>query len=85
MSKRPPEAGVELTDTDLYVIVDGVRIAKRVRPRTEQAGTWISLKPGWNVVSTPDFSEIYIGGPRPMSEPPRRHARERRGRRITRR
>jgi len=34
---------------DIYVVVDGQRIAKRGRPRTPQAGTWVSLQPGWTV------------------------------------
>jgi hypothetical protein len=32
-----------------FVIVDGVKIAKRGRPDTAHAMTWIMLKPGWIV------------------------------------
>jgi archaellum component FlaG (FlaF/FlaG flagellin family) len=32
---------------DLYVIVDGVKIAKRAAPFTALAMTWIVLEPGW--------------------------------------
>jgi hypothetical protein len=35
---------------DIFVVVDGVRIAKRGRPGTPQAKTWISLEPGWRVL-----------------------------------
>ena len=45
---------------DLYVLVDGKRIAKRGQPGTPQAGTWISLEPGWEVVSSPDRRTISI-------------------------
>ena len=34
---------------DIYIIVDGVKIAKRGHPGTLQAKTWIALEPGWNV------------------------------------
>ena len=45
---------------DLFVIVDGVKIAKRGKPGTPQAGTWISLEPGWTVRGAPDSSHIEI-------------------------
>jgi hypothetical protein len=37
---------------EFYLVVDGVRIAKRGQPGTPQAGTWISLVPGWEVGGT---------------------------------
>jgi hypothetical protein len=33
----------------IYVVFDGVRIAKRGHPDTPQAGKWVSLKPGFRV------------------------------------
>jgi hypothetical protein len=35
---------------NMFVVVDGVRIARRGYPGTPQAGTWVSLEPGWEVV-----------------------------------
>jgi hypothetical protein len=35
---------------NIYIVADGVRIAKRGKPGTPQAKTWISLEPGWNVL-----------------------------------
>ena len=35
---------------DLFVVVDGIKIAKRGRRNTPQAGTWVSIKPGWEVL-----------------------------------
>jgi len=32
---------------DLFVVVDGVKIAKRATPPTALAMTWIMLEPGW--------------------------------------
>jgi hypothetical protein len=40
---------VESDGEDLFIIVDGVKIAKRGHPNTPQARTWISLEPGWEV------------------------------------
>ena len=34
---------------DTFVVVDGIRIARRGYPGTPQAGTWVSLEPGWEV------------------------------------
>jgi hypothetical protein len=34
---------------DVFVLVDGVKIAKRGRVDTAQAMTWIMLEPGWIV------------------------------------
>jgi archaellum component FlaG (FlaF/FlaG flagellin family) len=34
---------------DIFVLVDGVKIAKRGPPNTAQANTWIMLEPGWIV------------------------------------
>jgi hypothetical protein len=41
---------------DLFVAVDGVRIARRGRHDSPQAGTWISLEPGWEVFDGEDES-----------------------------
>ena len=34
---------------DIFIIADGMKIAKRGHPGTPQAKTWISLEPGWIV------------------------------------
>ena len=43
-----------------FVIADGVTIAKRGRPGPPQAGTWISLEPGWRVLDESDLSAIIV-------------------------
>lgn len=35
--------------TDVFIVADGVKVAKRGHPNTPQAKTWISLEPGWTV------------------------------------
>jgi hypothetical protein len=45
-NEQVPECIVQITETDIYVVYDGIRIAQRGRPGTPQAKTWISLEPG---------------------------------------
>jgi hypothetical protein len=40
---------IECEGNDIFVIADGVKIARRSRSGTPQAMTWISLEPGWTV------------------------------------
>ena len=52
--KRTWSVRLDLDDEDdMFVVIDDVRIAKRGRPGTLQAGTWISLEPGWTVRNSP--------------------------------
>jgi hypothetical protein len=43
------EVSVESDGRDAFVVYNGVRIAKRGQPNTPQAGTWVSLVPGFRV------------------------------------
>jgi len=43
------EASVESDGINVFVIYDGKRIAERGRPNTPQAGTWVSIEPGYTV------------------------------------
>jgi hypothetical protein len=45
---------------NLFVEADGVRIAHRGRPGTPQAGTWVSIEPGWEVIDASDGGSILI-------------------------
>jgi hypothetical protein len=38
---------------DIFVVVGGVKIAKRGHTGTPEAGTWIPLKAGWTVTEKP--------------------------------
>ena len=57
---KPDECWVEITKTDIFVVLDGVRIAKRGKPGTSQGKTWVSLEPGYEVFNTPDLSELVV-------------------------
>ena len=45
---------------DLFVVVNGVRIAKRGYPYTPHAGTWVSIEPGWEVLDGENLESILI-------------------------
>jgi len=47
---QAPQASIVCDGDDLFIEVDGVRIARRGHPGTLQAGTWVSLEPGWQVL-----------------------------------
>jgi hypothetical protein len=55
-----PTAAIEADGENLFVVFDGVRIAKRGHPDTPQARTWIPLEPGYAVYSNHDHSEIAV-------------------------
>ncbi len=45
---------------DIYLELDGVRIAKRGHPGTPQARTWVSLEPGYVVFDSWDTRELIV-------------------------
>lgn len=47
---KPPTVEFHSDGEDIFVSVDGVKIAKRGSPGTPQAKTWVSLEPGWAVL-----------------------------------
>jgi hypothetical protein len=49
---------------DLFMILDGVKIAKRGRPGTPQAKHWVSLEPGYTVHMTETETVIEYNGVR---------------------
>src|SRR5262245_63800944 len=59
--KTVKECRIECAGNDIFVVADGVKIAKRRHPGTLlQPGTWISLEPGWTVLDAGDGTEIEI-------------------------
>jgi len=43
MTRKRKWSGVECDGTDFFVVHEGIRIAKRGRPGTPQAKTWVPL------------------------------------------
>lgn len=48
--REAPPLALDFTGDDLFVIFDGIKIAKRGQPGTEYAGRWIALEPGFTVL-----------------------------------
>lgn len=55
-----PEVEFISDGRDLFVVLDGVKIAKRGHPGTAEAKTWISLEPGYQVIDHNDLTDIEI-------------------------
>jgi hypothetical protein len=47
VTEKKWEATIEAIDGEIFVVADGLRVAKRGRPGTEHAGKWIPLEPGY--------------------------------------
>ena len=47
---------------DMFVIVDGVKVAKRGHPETPHAKTWVSIEPGYTVRDCEDGIEVEFNG-----------------------
>jgi hypothetical protein len=50
----------ERTPGDLLLKLEGVAIAKRGQPNSDQAGTWIALEPGYEIIDSLDGDSILI-------------------------
>jgi hypothetical protein len=52
VTEDDPTLTIEASDTgdEVFVVADGVKIAMRGKPGSAQAGTWVSIEPGWSVV-----------------------------------
>jgi hypothetical protein len=44
------EASIESDGIDVFVVYNGVRIAKRGQPNSPQAGAWVSLETGFRLL-----------------------------------
>jgi hypothetical protein len=49
MTDEAPVCEIHNDGENIFVFIDGVKIAKRGLPGKPQADTWIMLKPGWMV------------------------------------
>ena len=58
----PDEMKIESDREDMFVIYDGMKIAKRGHKGTPHAKTWISLEPGFTVRDGDGFIEVEYQG-----------------------
>jgi hypothetical protein len=59
MAKKPPVEIKEIGD-EVFVLVDGVKIAMRGAPDSAHAGTWMAIEPGWTVLELSDGDTLQI-------------------------
>jgi hypothetical protein len=45
---------------DMFLMVDGLKIARRGYPDTPEAGTWVPIEPGWEVKDVLGGDEIWV-------------------------
>src|SRR6516165_6560576 len=57
---RGPKVEIEEDGLDMFVIVNGVTIARRGHPDTTEASSWVSLEPEWSVTSSEDERRLEI-------------------------
>ena len=61
--RQTPSLSMVSDDSDIFILIDGVKIARRGYPCTPQAGTWVTLEPGWEVFDVPpDQLEVTYNG-----------------------
>jgi hypothetical protein len=51
---------LRLASNELFVMVDGVKIAMRAKRDTARAGSWIAIEPGWSVLELDDGDTLQI-------------------------
>jgi hypothetical protein len=60
MSAKPKSVQLVGESSGLFIVVDGVKIARRGGPGTPEAGTWVPLVAGWSVRYYGDLESIEI-------------------------
>jgi hypothetical protein len=51
---------LESVGDDLFVSINGIRVAKRGNPGASQIGIWVPLKPGWSELDDADGDELIV-------------------------
>jgi len=59
-SAMPKDVLLESVGDQLFVSINGIRIARRVDPDISQAGIWIPLKPGWSVLDSANDDDLIV-------------------------
>jgi hypothetical protein len=55
-----PPCEMRMDHDGLFVIFNGMKIARRADPDTPQARTWVSLEPGYAVFDNTDMTAIIV-------------------------
>jgi hypothetical protein len=51
---KEPVVEIQREGRNVFLLIDGVKIAMRGEPGSPQARTWVSLEPGYTVLDTDD-------------------------------
>jgi hypothetical protein len=62
MSEDEPVCELQNDGENLFVLVDGMKIAKRNAVNASRASTWIMLEPGWTVRDIHNGLEVKYEG-----------------------
>ena len=46
---RLPKTEMASDGRDIFIVIDGVRVAKRGHSNTAETSTWVKLVPGWGI------------------------------------
>jgi hypothetical protein len=49
MGNKRPTCEMIIGDGEIFIVIDGIRVAQRGEPGTRHAKTWVSIEPGWVV------------------------------------
>jgi hypothetical protein len=49
-----PKTEMQSDGRDIFIVIDGVKVAKRGRLGTPEASTWVTLVPGWGIRDAAD-------------------------------
>jgi hypothetical protein len=66
---KESQVAIELTENGAYLLVGGLRVARRVPPEERSGLTWIILEPGYEVAGDPALGEdIFVKYDPPKSQ-----------------
>jgi hypothetical protein len=60
IKEEPPSCEMRVDHDGVFVIFNGMKIARRAHPDTPQAKTWVSLEPGYRVLDNADKTAITV-------------------------
>ena len=60
MGNKKPTCEMIVGDGEIFIVIDGIRVAQRGEPGTPHANTWVSIEPGWAVFVGADMRSIRV-------------------------
>jgi hypothetical protein len=63
MTTKPWRCTIVSDPPNLFVCINGKRIAQRGQPGSPQAKTWVAIEPGWTVLDEPGELVVWYDKP----------------------